>query len=188
MSASVYQIFWLFDGCFRLLSSYFLIRYPWVHWHLRQDLFLLGIIINYLHLSRFIYFFIMLPILFRYCWLRYINCISDIRVQRPRRMEWVWASFAGSLKHIHMQLQLCISRYSIFIYCLFCCLVKISVQFLSNLQYRMCASIMELSNALIYGNRLRCGSTEIENAKLKYRSSASSPAWLMKVLTSMISF
>ncbi|XP_047955543.1 DNA replication ATP-dependent helicase/nuclease JHS1 [Salvia hispanica] len=51
-----------------------------------------------------------------------------------------------------------------------------------HFQYRMCADIMELSNALIYGNRLRCGSTEIENAKLKYRSSASSPAWLIKVL------
>ncbi|XP_057807552.1 DNA replication ATP-dependent helicase/nuclease JHS1 isoform X2 [Salvia miltiorrhiza] len=51
-----------------------------------------------------------------------------------------------------------------------------------HFQYRMCAAIMELSNALIYGNRLRCGSTEIENAKLKYRTSASSPAWLMKVL------
>lgn len=54
---------------------------------------------------------------------------------------------------------------------------------LYNMQYRMCAAIMELSNALIYGNRLRCGSTEIEHAKLKYRSSASAPAWLMKVMT-----
>ncbi|KAL1535834.1 DNA helicase [Salvia divinorum] len=51
-----------------------------------------------------------------------------------------------------------------------------------HFQYRMCADIMELSNALIYGNRLRCGSTEVENAKLKYMSSASSPAWLIKVL------
>ncbi|KAK6140588.1 hypothetical protein DH2020_025671 [Rehmannia glutinosa] len=49
-------------------------------------------------------------------------------------------------------------------------------------QYRMCAAIMELSNALIYGNRLRCGSAEIENAKLKYRFSASASAWMMKVL------
>ncbi|KAK6119270.1 hypothetical protein DH2020_046996 [Rehmannia glutinosa] len=51
-------------------------------------------------------------------------------------------------------------------------------------QYRMCAAIMELSNALIYGNRLRCGSAEIENAKLKYRcsASASASAWMMKVL------
>ncbi|KAL0380004.1 UNVERIFIED_CONTAM: DNA replication ATP-dependent helicase/nuclease JHS1 [Sesamum angustifolium] len=67
---------------------------------------------------------------------------------------------------------------------LFCRLSEAHPQAIAALhwQYRMCAAIMELSNALIYGNRLRCGSTEIENAKLKYRSSASAPAWLMEVL------
>ncbi|KAL0429394.1 UNVERIFIED_CONTAM: DNA replication ATP-dependent helicase/nuclease JHS1 [Sesamum radiatum] len=67
---------------------------------------------------------------------------------------------------------------------LFCRLSEAHPQAIAALhcQYRMCAAIMELSNALIYGNRLRCGSTEIENAKLKYRCSASAPAWLMEVL------
>lgn len=32
----------------------------------------------------------------------------------------------------------------------------------------MSAGIMELSNSLIYGNKLRCGSLEIANAKLKF--------------------
>ncbi|KAL3851303.1 hypothetical protein ACJIZ3_013185 [Penstemon smallii] len=31
-------------------------------------------------------------------------------------------------------------------------------------------------------NRLRCGSSEIENAKVRYRCSASAPTWLMEVL------
>ncbi|ONM14575.1 DNA replication ATP-dependent helicase/nuclease JHS1 isoform X2 [Zea mays] len=35
-------------------------------------------------------------------------------------------------------------------------------------QYRMSSGIMELSNSLIYGNRLCCGSLEIANAKLKF--------------------
>ncbi|KAK3141673.1 hypothetical protein QOZ80_4BG0336940 [Eleusine coracana subsp. coracana] len=35
-------------------------------------------------------------------------------------------------------------------------------------QYRMSSGIMELSNSLIYGNRLSCGSLEIANAKLKF--------------------
>ncbi|KAI3444863.1 hypothetical protein Pfo_001528 [Paulownia fortunei] len=67
---------------------------------------------------------------------------------------------------------------------LFCRLSEAHPQAIASLhcQYRMCAAIMQLSNALIYGNRLRCGSTEIENAKLKYRCSASAPAWLMEVL------
>ncbi|KAK4414336.1 DNA replication ATP-dependent helicase/nuclease JHS1 [Sesamum alatum] len=67
---------------------------------------------------------------------------------------------------------------------LFCRLSEAHPQAIAALhcQYRMCAAIMELSNALIYGNRLRCGSTEIENAKLKYKCSASAPAWLMEVL------
>ncbi|TVU15982.1 hypothetical protein EJB05_39528, partial [Eragrostis curvula] len=35
-------------------------------------------------------------------------------------------------------------------------------------QYRMSSGIMELSNSLIYGSRLSCGSLEIANAKLKF--------------------
>ncbi|XP_014751083.1 DNA replication ATP-dependent helicase/nuclease DNA2 isoform X2 [Brachypodium distachyon] len=35
-------------------------------------------------------------------------------------------------------------------------------------QYRMSSGIMELSNSLIYGNRLSCGSLEIANSKLKF--------------------
>ncbi|XP_073140812.1 DNA replication ATP-dependent helicase/nuclease JHS1 isoform X2 [Henckelia pumila] len=49
-------------------------------------------------------------------------------------------------------------------------------------QYRMSTAIMELSNALIYGNKLVCGSPEIGSAKLRYRCSLSAPVWLMKVL------
>ncbi|KAJ3176332.1 Tripartite DNA replication factor [Geranomyces variabilis] len=33
-------------------------------------------------------------------------------------------------------------------------------------QYRMCEDIMLLSNALVYGHRLRCGTTEVANARL----------------------
>ncbi|KAL3613640.1 hypothetical protein CASFOL_041714 [Castilleja foliolosa] len=68
---------------------------------------------------------------------------------------------------------------------LFCRLSEAHPQAIASLhsQYRMCKSIMELSNALIYGNRLRCGSREIENAKLEYNTcSESSSAWLMEVL------
>ncbi|CAA0842768.1 DNA replication helicase- putative [Striga hermonthica] len=67
---------------------------------------------------------------------------------------------------------------------LFCRLSEAHPQAVAPLhyQYRMCAAIMELSNALIYGNRLRCGSTEIENAKLKYRCSTSISSWLLEVL------
>ncbi|KAL8500568.1 hypothetical protein ACS0TY_020227 [Phlomoides rotata] len=73
---------------------------------------------------------------------------------------------------------------------LFCRLSEAHPQAIAALhcQYRMCAAIMELSNALIYGNRLRCGSTQIQNAKLKYKCSAPAPApapapaWLMEVL------
>lgn len=46
----------------------------------------------------------------------------------------------------------------------------------------MCAPIMELSNALIYGNRLCCGSTEVANAKLEYTSSTTSSSWLKTVI------
>ncbi|KAG8082955.1 hypothetical protein GUJ93_ZPchr0014g47069 [Zizania palustris] len=35
-------------------------------------------------------------------------------------------------------------------------------------QYRMSSGIMKLSNSLIYGDRLSCGSLEIANAKLKF--------------------
>ncbi|KAL3833010.1 hypothetical protein ACJIZ3_007746 [Penstemon smallii] len=67
---------------------------------------------------------------------------------------------------------------------LFCRLSEAHPQAIAALhcQYRMCADIMALSNALIYGNRLRCGSSEIENAKVRYRCSASAPTWLMEVL------
>ncbi|XP_028095091.1 DNA replication ATP-dependent helicase/nuclease DNA2 isoform X1 [Camellia sinensis] len=67
---------------------------------------------------------------------------------------------------------------------LFCRLSEAHPQAISALQnqYRMCASIMDLSNALIYGNRLRCGSSEVENAKLKYTSSKYISSWLKEVL------
>ncbi|KAK9065396.1 hypothetical protein SSX86_016779 [Deinandra increscens subsp. villosa] len=67
---------------------------------------------------------------------------------------------------------------------LFCRLSEAHPQAISALQsqYRMCAPIMELSNALIYGNRLRCGSSDVANAKLEYTSSTSTSLWLKKVL------
>ncbi|KVH97095.1 Dna2 [Cynara cardunculus var. scolymus] len=67
---------------------------------------------------------------------------------------------------------------------LFCRLSEAHPQAISALQsqYRMCAPIMELSNALIYGNRLCCGSPDVANAKLEYTSSTSLPSWLNKVL------
>ncbi|KAI3719214.1 hypothetical protein L6452_20109 [Arctium lappa] len=67
---------------------------------------------------------------------------------------------------------------------LFCRLSEAHPQAISALQsqYRMCAPIMELSNALIYGNRLRCGSPDVANAKLEYTSSTSLSSWLKKVL------
>ncbi|GJN26596.1 hypothetical protein PR202_gb14540 [Eleusine coracana subsp. coracana] len=43
-----------------------------------------------------------------------------------------------------------------------------SLSLTAFLQYRMSSGIMELSNSLIYGNRLSCGSLEIANAKLKF--------------------
>ncbi|CAA6669719.1 unnamed protein product [Spirodela intermedia] len=42
--------------------------------------------------------------------------------------------------------------------------------------------IMELSNALIYGNRLRCGSPDIANAKIKISSAEPLTSWLKEVL------
>ncbi|XWS74707.1 hypothetical protein CRYUN_Cryun01aG0020800 [Craigia yunnanensis] len=68
---------------------------------------------------------------------------------------------------------------------LFCRLSEAHPQAISPLQsqYRMCQSIMELSNALIYGDRLRCGSPEVANAKLKFsRPNSSCSSWLKAVL------
>ncbi|PWA98098.1 DNA replication helicase [Artemisia annua] len=67
---------------------------------------------------------------------------------------------------------------------LFCRLSEAHPQAISALQSqsRMCAPIMELSNALIYGDRLRCGSPDVANAKLEYTSSTSLSSWLKKVL------
>jgi DNA replication ATP-dependent helicase Dna2 len=49
------------------------------------------------------------------------------------------------------------------------------------MQYRMCQGIMELSNALIYGDRLCCGSSEIASAKLSLSSLKSCSSWLREV-------
>jgi len=40
---------------------------------------------------------------------------------------------------------------------------------------------MELSNALIYGDRLRCGSEETANAKLEFSGLKLSSSWLKEV-------
>lgn len=55
------------------------------------------------------------------------------------------------------------------------------------MQYRMCQGIMELSNALIYGDRLSCGSDEIANAKIKVSDLSSCSPWLKEV-RSLFSF
>ncbi|XP_057995142.1 DNA replication ATP-dependent helicase/nuclease JHS1-like isoform X2 [Hevea brasiliensis] len=67
---------------------------------------------------------------------------------------------------------------------LFCRLSEAHPQAISALQsqYRMCQGIMELSNALIYGDRLRCGSPEIANRKLKFSRLKSCSSWLNEVL------
>lgn len=67
---------------------------------------------------------------------------------------------------------------------LFCRLSQAHPQAISALrsQYRMCAGIMELSNALIYGNRLRCGSIEVANAKIKISLAEPLTWWLKEVL------
>ncbi|KAF5744240.1 DNA replication ATP-dependent helicase/nuclease DNA2 isoform X3 [Tripterygium wilfordii] len=67
---------------------------------------------------------------------------------------------------------------------LFCRLSEAHPQAISALrsQYRMCQGIMDLSNALIYGERLRCGSSEIANAKLKLSSLRPRCSWLNEVL------
>ncbi|CAH2038530.1 unnamed protein product [Thlaspi arvense] len=58
-----------------------------------------------------------------------------------------------------------------------------AISMLQN-QYRMCRGIMELSNALIYGDRLCCGSAEVANATLVLSTSSSNSSWLRKVLES----
>lgn len=45
----------------------------------------------------------------------------------------------------------------------------------------MCQEIMELSNALIYGDKLRCGSSDIADAKLKLSSLKLGSSWLQEV-------
>ncbi|XP_050237570.1 DNA replication ATP-dependent helicase/nuclease JHS1 isoform X2 [Mercurialis annua] len=67
---------------------------------------------------------------------------------------------------------------------LFCRLSEAHPQAISALQsqYRMCQGIMELSNALIYGDRLRCGSSDIANAKLEFSSLKLHASWLKEAL------
>lgn len=67
---------------------------------------------------------------------------------------------------------------------LFCRLSEAHPQAISPLQsqYRMCQNIMELSNALIYGDRLCCGSPEIANAKLNLTKLDLCSSWLQTVL------
>jgi DNA replication ATP-dependent helicase Dna2 len=56
-------------------------------------------------------------------------------------------------------------------------------------QYRMNAGIMSLCNTLIYGNRLRCGSSKVANAQLAISDAVScrGPVWLQQVLMDFIS-
>ncbi|XP_039122512.1 DNA replication ATP-dependent helicase/nuclease JHS1 isoform X1 [Dioscorea cayenensis subsp. rotundata] len=67
---------------------------------------------------------------------------------------------------------------------LFCRLSEAHPQAISELQcqYRMSAGIMELSNALIYGERLRCGSAEIANSRLQLSGDKPTTLWLKEVL------
>lgn len=100
-------------------------------------------------------------------------------------MGWALAYFGGCQKHILKQFQhygarlvglnSCFFHYYLLLpmpHIFF--LVKISFVPVNSclettfLQYRMSSGIMELSNSLIYGNRLCCGSLEIANAKLKF--------------------
>ncbi|GAU13084.1 hypothetical protein TSUD_173840 [Trifolium subterraneum] len=62
---------------------------------------------------------------------------------------------------------------------LFCRLSEAHPQAISALQSQ---GIMDLSNALIYGDRLRCGSSEIANAKLEFSGLNCSLPWLEDVL------
>ena len=45
----------------------------------------------------------------------------------------------------------------------------------------MCAGIMKLSNALIYGDRVCCGSPHVEYAKLKLLNGRPVSSWMKKV-------
>ncbi|XP_022637202.1 DNA replication ATP-dependent helicase/nuclease DNA2 isoform X2 [Vigna radiata var. radiata] len=67
---------------------------------------------------------------------------------------------------------------------LFCRLSEAHPQAILALQsqYRMCQDIMDLSNALIYGDRLRCGSVEVANAKLEFSDLSCDLPWLEHVL------
>lgn len=67
---------------------------------------------------------------------------------------------------------------------LFCKLSEAHPNAISALQcqYRMCAGIMDLSNTLIYGNRLRCGSSEIANAQLNLSFVNPIDPWLQEIL------
>ncbi|GLJ43384.1 hypothetical protein SUGI_0901420 [Cryptomeria japonica] len=49
-------------------------------------------------------------------------------------------------------------------------------------QYRMCAGVMKLSNVLIYGNRLRCGSSAVADARLEIKGVSKQSLWLREVL------
>eukprot|EP00850_Spirogloea_muscicola_P015616 SM000121S26013 [mRNA] locus=s121:324911:332644:+ [translate_table: standard] len=53
------------------------------------------------------------------------------------------------------------------------------------IQYRMCQDIMDLSNCLVYGGRLVCGSQDVGRACLEYATESdcrAHPAWLLEVL------
>ncbi|CAN1195509.1 DNA replication ATP-dependent helicase/nuclease JHS1 [Linum perenne] len=67
---------------------------------------------------------------------------------------------------------------------LFCRLCEAHPQAILALQsqYRMCEGIMQLSNALIYGDRLQCGSSEVANTRLKVPNLKSCSSWLQEVL------
>ncbi|ERN15260.1 hypothetical protein AMTR_s00056p00216230 [Amborella trichopoda] len=67
---------------------------------------------------------------------------------------------------------------------LFCRLSEMHPQAISTLQrqYRMCADIVVLANALIYGHRLQCGSSEVANAKLMVSTSISVKSWIKEAL------
>lgn len=56
-----------------------------------------------------------------------------------------------------------------------------SLTWLKYIQYRMCQEILDLSNALIYGDRLRCGSFEAANAKLEFSGLNCGLPWLEDV-------
>ncbi|WFD03797.1 DNA helicase [Malassezia obtusa] len=49
-------------------------------------------------------------------------------------------------------------------------------------QYRMCAAIMALSNALVYAGRLRCGSDAVAHAALATTAAEAAPPWAAPLL------